>query len=177
MTVRKIAFSFVINVCVSIIISIVVSIYMAPSFGGEVNVMTFTLVVPMCTAIGTIIGSVFATVVPVGPICTKIAHKLGAAPGSPWEILLRNMAIITMMLFVMNFAITLITHYVFGAPYSGDVAMAGDLNAFLNAWMKPIPALWGPCYVMSLIVDPLCMWIAVKLCGDPMAPPTSLDQG
>lgn len=167
---KKILFSFFSALWVSIAVSIVVSIYMDTAFGGTVSAMTFTTVLPMCTAIGAVVGSVFATIVPVGPIAVKIAHALGAQPGSLAEILLRNMSIITIMLFVMCFAITAITHFGFGAPYPGDFAMTGDLNAFLNAWFKPIPALWGACYVISLMVDPLSTWLTNKMVGTPPAP-------
>jgi hypothetical protein len=173
---KKIAFSFFSSLFVSIIISVVVSIYMNTAFGGDINVMTFTTIVPMCTAIGTVVGSVFATIVPVGPIAVKIAHKLGAAPGSLSEILLRNMTIMAVMLFVMCFAITLITHFVFGAPYPGTIPGtpgSDSLDAFLNAWFKPIPALFAPCYVMSLIVDPLCSWLTAKICNTPPQPATA----
>ncbi len=164
---KKVLFSFLNSLWVSIIVSIVVSIYMSTAFDGNVSILTFTTVLPMCTAIGSIVGSVFATVVPVGPISVKIAHRLGAQPGSLAEILLRNMSIITVMLFVMCFAITAITHFLFGAPFPGDIAMVGDLNAFLNAWFKPIPALWIPSYVISLMVDPLSSWLTVKIIGAP----------
>lgn len=167
---RKILFSFFSALWVSIVVSVVVSIYMSVAFGGDVSVMTFTTIVPMCTAIGTVVGSLFATIVPVGPLAVKIAHKLGAKPGSLAEVLLRNMSIITIMLFVMCFAITAITHFGFGAPYPGDVTMAGDLNAFLNAWFKPIPYLWMPSYVISIMVDPLASWLTVKIVGTPPKP-------
>ena len=167
---KKILFNFLITFWVSIAISIVVSIYMDSAFGGTITVMTFTMIVPMCTAIGAIIGSLFATIVPVGFISVKIAHKLGAKPGSLAEILLRNMSVITIMLFVMCFAITAITHFAFGAPFPGDYEMVGDANAFLNAWFKPIPFLWGPCYVISLMIDPLAGWLTVKILGTPPAP-------
>ena len=167
---KKVLFSFFSSLWVSIAVSIVVSIYMDTAFGGSVGVMTFTMVLPMCTAIGAVVGTVFATIVPVGAISVKIAHCLGARPGSLAEVLLRNMSIITIMLFVMCFAITAITHFCFGAPYPGDVAMAGDANAFLNAWFKPIPALWAPSYVISLMVDPLSTWLTAKIVGAPPTP-------
>ncbi len=167
---KKVLFSFFSALWVSVVVSIVVSIYMNVAFGGDVNVMTFTTIVPMCTAIGAVVGSLFATIVPVGPIAVKIAHGLGAQPGSLSEILLRNMSIITIMLLVMCFAITAITHFVFGAPYPGDAAMTGDLNAFLNAWFKPIPYLWAPSYIASIMVDPLSSWLTVKIVGAPPVP-------
>lgn len=170
---KKVLFSFFSSLWVSIAVSIVVSIYMDTAFEGSIGVMTFTTVLPMCTAIGAVVGSVFATIVPVGPIAVKIAHKLGAQPGSLAEIMLRNMCIITTMLFVMCFAITVITHFCFGAPFPGDSAMAGDLNAFLNAWFKPIPTLWGPSYVISLMVDPLSSWLTTKIVGAPPMPPSA----
>lgn len=170
---KKIMFSFFSSLWVSIAVSIVVSIYMDTAFGGSVSVMTFTTVLPMCTAIGAIVGSVFATIVPVGPVSVKIAHRLGAKPGTLAETMVRNMSIITIMLFVMCFAITAITHFIFGAPYPGDTAMTGDINAFLNAWFKPIPALWGPSYVVSLMVDPLSSWLTTKIVGAPPAPPAA----
>lgn len=170
---KKVLFSFFSSLWVSIAVSIVVSIYMDTAFGGSVGLMTFTTVLPMCTAIGAVVGSVFATIVPVGPIAVNIAHKLGAQPGSLAEIMLRNMSIITIMLFVMCFAITAITHFGFGAPYPGDAAMTGDIDAFLNAWFKPIPALWGPSYVISLMVDPLSGWLTTKIVGAPPAPPAT----
>jgi hypothetical protein len=167
---KKVLFSFFSSFWISIIVSVVVSIYMDCAFGGSVGIMTFTMIVPMCTAIGAVVGSVFATIVPVGPIAVKIAHCLGAKPGSLTEVMLRNMTIMTVMLFVMCFAITAITHFVFGAPYPGDAAMAGDANAFLNAWFKPIPFLWAPCYVVSLIFDPPASWLTRKIVGAPPAP-------
>lgn len=169
---KKVLYSFFSSLWVSIAVSIVVSIYMDTAFGGGVSVQTFTMVLPMCTAIGAVVGTVFATIMPVGPIAVKIAHCLGARPGSLAEVLLRNMSIITIMLFVMCFAITAITHFCFGAPYPGDVSFAADTNAFLNAWFKPIPALWGPSYVVSLMVDPLSAWLTVKIVGAPPAPET-----
>ena len=168
---KKILFSFFSSFWVSIAVSVVVSIYMETAFGGSVSVMTFTTVLPMCTAIGAVVGTLFATIVPVGPISVKIAHKLGARPGSAAEVLLRNMSIITVMLFVMCFAITAITHFCFGAPYPGDAAMVGDANAFVNAWFKPIPALWGPSFVISLMVDPLSNWLTSKIVGKQPAVP------
>ena len=170
---KKILFSFFSSLWVSIAVSIVVSIYMDTAFGGSVSIMTFTTVLPMCTAIGAIVGSVFATIVPIGPLAIKIAHSLGANPGSLAEVMIRNMSIITIMLFVMCFAITAITHFGFGAPYPGDAAMTGDLNAFLNAWFKPIPALWGPSYVISLMVDPLSNWLTTKIVKAPAMPQAS----
>ena len=169
---KKVLFSFFSSLWVSIAVSIVVSIYMDTAFGGSVGVMTFTTVLPMCTAIGAIVGSVFATIVPIGSIAVRIAHKLGAQPGSLAEVMLRNMSIITIMLFVMCFAITAITHFGFEAPYPGDMAMTGDIDAFLNAWFKPIPALWGPSYVISLMVDPLAAWLTTKIVGAPPMPPS-----
>lgn len=146
---------------------------MAVAFDGFVDITTFKMVVPMCTAIGTVVGSLFATIFNVGGFCTVVAHKLGAKPGTPGEVLIRNMAVITIMLLIMNFAITAITHYYFGAPFSGAKAMMGasvlrpptDLDLLLNAWFRPIPFLWGPCYVVSIIVDPICMWLSFKMFG------------
>ncbi|MCL2826044.1 MAG: hypothetical protein FWD72_01415 [Eggerthellaceae bacterium] len=170
---KKIIFTFFSIFFVAIGVSIVVSIYMNTVFGGDINVMTFTMVLPMCTAIGAIVGSIIATIIPIGPIALKIAHLLGAKPGSLAEVLLMYMSVITVMLFVMCFAITAITHFVFGAPFPGDFNMAGDLDAFLNAWFKPITVLWGPCMVIGLMIHPLSSFLARKIAGVPPMPPAS----
>jgi hypothetical protein len=87
------------------------------------------------------------------------------------------MTIMVVMLWVMCFAITAITHFVFGAPYPGTIPGtpgADSLDAFLNAWWKPIPVLFGPCFVVSLMVDPLCSWLTLKICGGAPQPASSL---
>ncbi|MDR1358040.1 MAG: hypothetical protein LBJ48_01595 [Coriobacteriales bacterium] len=45
-----------------------------------------------------------------------------------------------------------------GPELSRRAQAPGGIERFL-----PIPALWGPCFVISIIFDPLCSWITRKM--------------
>jgi hypothetical protein len=76
----------------------------------------------------------------------------------------------TIMLLLMNAALPAVMHVAFGAPFLGDTLFVGDIGAFVNAWLRPIPFLWGPAYLVGLIAEVLGFKLACAVVGAPEIP-------
>ncbi|NTW28444.1 MAG: hypothetical protein HGA39_03665 [Coriobacteriia bacterium] len=150
---RKFMFGLTINIFVSFFISIVVSIAIPIVMASPISMAILQTAVPW----GTLIGTAFATIFAIGPISEKFSASIGAKRGTADWLLTRNMPIITIMLVVMSF-------FIWGIMTGFGDAMG---MAFVDRWLRPIPALWPIAYVMSVLLDPICVWLAIKLVGAP----------
>jgi len=157
---RKFMFGLTINFFISLMLSVVISVAMPIVQGQPISLQ----ILKMGTLYGTIVGTVFATLFNVGGISEAFARAVGAQRGTAGWLLTRNISIITIMLFSMLFFITgLLTGF---GEFMGV--------SFVDRWIGPMPKLWFIGYIASVLLDPVCVWLAIKLVGAPGPAPAAM---
>lgn len=157
---RKFLFKLTIYFFISLMLSVVISVAMPVVQGQPISLQ----ILKMGTLYGTIVGTLFATLFNVGGISEAFARSIGAKQGTAGWLLVRNAAVITIMLFSMLFFIT--------GLMTGFGEFAGV--SFVDRWIGPLPKLWFIGYIASVLLDPVCVWLAIKIIGAPGPVPAAV---
>ena len=151
---KKFLFNLIVNLILSFAVAFAVTIATLNYNSQPFEPMA--LFVPW--GLGTLIGTVVTLIIPVNAIGMKFAAYNGAAPGTPLCAIYKNFVILAIMIPIMNFCIT------------GIISGAWFTPEFFMGWLYPIPAVYLPGYVASLLFEPVAVTAAVKLTGfNPMA--------
>ncbi|MGI5950871.1 MAG: hypothetical protein ACOX61_03380 [Brooklawnia sp.] len=148
-------FGIVMNFWISLFLSFFMSIATPVVTGTPMTLMGILV----GTGLGTVIGTVFSSVVPVNPIGQKWAESVGAKPGTVAWFLLKDVALVTMMLLAITFFLTWI--------------MTGLDAGLVSRWLGPAPQLWGIAYVLIILVEPVCLWLTRSMVKPPEAIPAA----
>ena len=103
--------------------------------------------VVMALVWGTPVACVFSTVCPLMQWGVNWAMALGVKPDSSGMVFVRDIFLVTIMFLVM------------GAVLTG-VMTGWEPSTYVMRWLGVIPGTWPIAYVVSLLVEPLCFWLA-----------------
>lgn len=145
---HKWIFLILVNFFFAFFLSLTLGIFLPLCNGGPVTVDGIVLALLW----GTPVATIFSTICPLMKWGEKWACSLGVKPGSSGVVFVRDIFLATIMFAVMGLVLT-------------GVMTGWDPSTYVARWLGVIPTTWGPAYVVSLIVEPLCFWLAAKLSG------------
>lgn len=158
---HKWMFIIVLNFFFALFLSLILGVSLPLMNGGPLTVDGVMLALLW----GTPVATVFSTVCPLMQWGVKWAMALGVKPDSSGMTFARDIFLVTIMFLVMGLVLT-------------GVMTGWDPETYVARWLGVIPGTWPIAYVLSLIVEPLCFWLAKIITGGvpaEFAPPAAAE--